>query len=243
MALQAATMVQTGQNFFYYTFWVPAVVYYFFDPDSDRRFPATISHTIRCGPAKWTHHALWLSGWACVLTGMRLAGEALLWQAFAWQMVLTGVAAIVVFPVGESALGNAVHYAASLAYMVDHAPMMVRWEMTWPHQTGFYASLFLFLLVTASMRWLKVSHGLTHDGVRDGDDGTSTTDLRRYCERHSTPRTRKCGGVASDAKTVATVEARKRTIRKIARPLWFLELAEMALENLLFLFFVAGMPQ
>ena len=117
--------LQIAQIFFLSTFVLPTLVYYSVDPSSDRRFPATISWTIRRGAAKVIHHLLWLAGWACVIYALRRGGETQGWVIFA------------VFMVAERM--DAIHYAASAAYTLLHIPWMGpdAWRIPWmPYQLG-----------------------------------------------------------------------------------------------------------
>jgi hypothetical protein len=131
--------LQIAQIFFLSTFVLPTLVYYSVDPSSDRRFPATISWTIRRGAAKVIHHLLWLAGWACVIYALRRGGETQGWVIFAVFMVAVGIVAVVLSPIGCSERMDAIHYAASAAYTLLHIPWMGpdAWRIPWmPYQLG-----------------------------------------------------------------------------------------------------------
>ena len=64
-----------------------------------RKFPATISYTIRKGPAKYSNICLWSIGWAMMWRVFRRRGDILA-RSFAVQMYSAGFLAVAVFPVG-----------------------------------------------------------------------------------------------------------------------------------------------
>jgi hypothetical protein len=65
----------SSQRWFVACFVLSPCVYYFLDPYSDNRFPATISWTIRKGIPKWTQHFLWGMGWGSALLAMHHSGQ------------------------------------------------------------------------------------------------------------------------------------------------------------------------
>ena len=129
--------LQVAQLFFLSTFVAPTLVYYSTEPRADRRFPATISWTIRRGTSKFLHHALWLAGWACVINALQRSGETRAWVAFALFMVSVGIVAVVLSPIGFSERMDTIHNAASAAYMLLHIPWFTPWRIPWlPYQLG-----------------------------------------------------------------------------------------------------------
>uniref|UniRef100_A0A7S0WTN5 Uncharacterized protein n=1 Tax=Pyramimonas obovata TaxID=1411642 RepID=A0A7S0WTN5_9CHLO len=222
-----------AQRWFIACFVLSPFVYYFLDPHSDRRFPATISWTIRKGSAKWTQHLLWGCGWGSALEAMARSGQPLWWQAFAWQFVLTGALACAVFPVGLGPAADLRHHAAALAYMLNHVPMLAHWRVPLLYQAGFYMSLSFFIGINVVQRRIKRAAGLPSHGP-----GTSSGELRQMLEERKKRDMKRLKGAHSEA---AEEYEDGYVAPWVVTMLWWLELAEQLLENALFMFFVFGM--
>lgn len=150
--------LQIAQALFHLTMIVPTFIYYFTKiVDFHPRFPATISWTIRQGPNKWLHHALWLCGWTFVLKSLWLRPLAF---SFASQMVLVGVVATMLAPCGHSSLMDQVHYVAAALYISNHFVLINYLEMDHSYSRLFY-SLMLFFFVAASAKiYIKKASGV-----------------------------------------------------------------------------------
>ena len=79
--------------------FIPLILYHMRLSEPNPLFPATISHSIRKGIPKLVHHIIWLLGWACMLRVIAGNGD-ILHTIFAIKMVVTGVIAVMIYPVG-----------------------------------------------------------------------------------------------------------------------------------------------
>jgi len=111
--------IELARNVFQASWIVPLGLYFALEPQP-RRWPITISWTIRRGVPKLAHHACWISGWLLFVAAAWHAGDLLI-SAFIVSMFLTGALAIILCPIGQSPLQDKVHWVASLIYMCDHA--------------------------------------------------------------------------------------------------------------------------
>ena len=239
LAAELEAGLRTAQGFFLATLILPAAVFYGIDPSSDRKFPATISWQIRRGTPKILHHITWLAGWGWVLDTLRRIGEARVWLIFAVIMVSVGVVAVVLAPVDGSKRQDAVHYAASAAYIVLHIPWMSRWRIPHlPYQLGFYASLLLFALTEAALQQHRQRHGARLESEL-GLKRERRFNSRGHRAWHSTELAQRLDELAISC---AHSKGSSDVFRRLIARQWWLELAEMVLENAVFLFFVCGMP-
>lgn len=135
--------VAAARRLFQATSIIPALIYYFsrFSPDAPaaRKFPATISFTIRRGAPWLVHHALWGAGWWRMWCAIRSAGDARL-QAFAAQMFATGVLTTGVFALGQSPLRDTLHAACAGLYMIDHHVLIHALDVQPAYSRTFYVS-------------------------------------------------------------------------------------------------------
>ena len=109
-----------ARNLFQLSSLVPFVLYYLRTSESDTKFPATISFTIRKGPPKVAFAVLWAMGWSIMFRVFRRVGVGSLFGA---QMFLTGVLSTLVCSLGQNTLGrltDSVHFFSAALYMVDH---------------------------------------------------------------------------------------------------------------------------
>ena len=111
--------IKLARDVFQCSWLLPLGLYFLLEPPP-RRWPITISWTIRKGLPKLAHHTCWLAGWLLFVTAARHAGDALI-SAFMLSMFLTGALAIILCPIGQSPLQDKIHWVASLLYMADHA--------------------------------------------------------------------------------------------------------------------------
>ena len=147
-----------GQCFFYLCFVLPTFVYYVAKvPDPRPRFPATISWTIRKGPAKWCHHFLWSVGWAYVL---RAFWNRPLGLIFATQMAATGVVAIVLAPCGHTKLMDTVHYTTAAVYIFDHVPLFYYLRVPSIHLYSFSVCFVVFASATYCSKRFRERSGV-----------------------------------------------------------------------------------
>ena len=98
---------------------VPLALYLEFEP-RPRKWPITISWTIRRGVPKLAHHTCWVLGWLLFVFAASRARDVLV-SAFLAQMFVTGFLAVILCPVGVSPLQDKIHWIASLLYIADHA--------------------------------------------------------------------------------------------------------------------------
>ena len=133
---------------------VPAIMYHCLNAtDSPPKFPATISWTIRRGSPKHVQHTIWLTGWACLLTALDGIGRIL-----GVQMLLAGIAAIFMAPVGVSRKHDLVHYTGTFLYMIDHGLFIEYVGVPAFYARGFYGSLVLFFVATTGLSRCKAHH-------------------------------------------------------------------------------------
>mmetsp|Transcript_125404 Transcript_125404/g.287255 ORF Transcript_125404/g.287255 Transcript_125404/m.287255 type:complete len:192 (+) Transcript_125404:19-594(+) len=101
--------VVLARNLFHASTFVPLALYHLKLSDDCPKFPATISYSIRKGVPRVAHHVLWLMGWAVMIKLFRKRGDR--WaRYFAAQMISTGILAVIVCPLGQSAFRNKVHF-------------------------------------------------------------------------------------------------------------------------------------
>lgn len=108
--------IRSAKHLFLLSFFIPPLAYYtkgipFFE-DSDQKFPATISWTIRRGLPKYLHHLFWINGWVLMLrmlvrrffAARSQSAKKAAWKVlvFGLQMFCTGVVSIVLYPVGQN---------------------------------------------------------------------------------------------------------------------------------------------
>ena len=98
---------------------LPLLLYAALEP-SPRRFPMSISWTIRKGTPRLLHHSCWLGGWALFLATLVRSGDWIV-AGFSMQMFATGAIAVILCPLGTGR--DRVHWLAALAYIADHAVM------------------------------------------------------------------------------------------------------------------------
>jgi hypothetical protein len=98
---------------------LPCALYYLGTSERPTKFPATISFTIRKGPPRWAHHAIWCAGWALMGDVMRRAGSGWV-QRFSASMFATGIWTVVVFRLGHGLASDVAHFLGAAAYMIDH---------------------------------------------------------------------------------------------------------------------------
>lgn len=151
--------LRSAQQLFHASIWVPAILYYVCRlSDDPPRFPCTISWSIRRAAPRHTQHALWLAGWWQVCRVVLAQGDVV-GTAFASSMVLTGVVAVMLCPVGISPFFDAVHYVAAGIYMVDHFVLLSFFGVTAVYCYGFGLSIALFLLSTTHLHRLHSEIG------------------------------------------------------------------------------------
>lgn len=98
---------------------LPCALYYLGTSERPTKFPATISFTIRKGPPRWAHHAVWCAGWALMGDVIRRAGSGWV-QRFSASMFATGVWTVVVFRLGHGRASDVAHFLGAASYMIDH---------------------------------------------------------------------------------------------------------------------------
>ena len=111
--------VALARDVFQASWILPLGLYFLFEP-APRKWPITISWTIRKGVPKLVHHACWLSGWLLFVAAGARVGDTLV-TAFLVSMFVTGALSVILCPIGVSPLKDKIHWVASLLYMVDHA--------------------------------------------------------------------------------------------------------------------------
>lgn len=139
---------------------VPCLLYYLRTSESPTKFPATISFTIRKGVPRWTHHALWLAGWACMGRVFQSAGSAAT-RRFAAAMFATGIWTTFIFRLGGGLLSDAAHLLGAAAYMVDHEVLLRLWAVAPPYRAAFRASLGVLLAAFWRGHLLERRHGIS----------------------------------------------------------------------------------
>lgn len=113
MTTTDVAQLRLAQAIFHGSSFVPLLLYHMKLSDDQPKFPATISYSIRHGVPRWAHHAIWLAGWAVMLRMIRgPAGDASV-RAFGYQMVATGVVAVILCPLGQGKTSDRVHFFTS----------------------------------------------------------------------------------------------------------------------------------
>jgi hypothetical protein len=116
---------------------------------------------------KWIHHVLWLKGWSQMLPGLMRGGP---WHAaFAVQMLLVGITAVVVFPVGRDKPTDTIHVVASCVYILDHIYLVQFLGMTSGYVYGFWVMLAAFFSAIAVRKRIEHNAGVA-TAVDDGAD-------------------------------------------------------------------------
>lgn len=148
--------LKLSRNIFHASTFLPLLLYHLRTSEAKPLFPATISHSIRKGPPRWTQHALWLAGWGLLMkTFWRPAGPPHLTDGrgkkaltsaelrnlriYSSCMFLCGVISIIVCPLGKSKKTDRTHFFTAGTYIACHVPVMSLLRMPWwPYRMGFY---------------------------------------------------------------------------------------------------------
>ena len=144
-----------GQKAFFGALFLPIIVSHvsvFFGCERPR-FPATISWTTRRGLPFYCFAVCWLVGWfemhqAC----KRCPGGT----SFIVQMVMLGIVALFLAPIGVSRFQDIVHHVASLFYMVDHVVLIVYLQMRPLYGVSFCIAFLGFLAATFAVKKSKI---------------------------------------------------------------------------------------
>ena len=122
-ALTPADLASMGfaRDLFQASWAVPLAIYAALEP-RPRRFPMSISWTIRKGVPKLVHHILWLSGWALLAATLMRTGDVFV-ARFALQMFATGALTVIICPLSGRRVQDAIHWVSALVYMCDHVVM------------------------------------------------------------------------------------------------------------------------
>lgn len=160
-----------AQRLFISTSAVPLLLYYLRLSEPVPLFPATISWTIRKGVPRWTHHSLWLAGWAVFLSVFLKRGDVRL-KIFALQMFATGFICVILCPIGRGGLQEKVHAVTAGVYMADHHVAFRILDVPAPHVFSFWAFFLAFGGLTRQAR------RILKEIVKDkGDEGPSLLQL------------------------------------------------------------------
>jgi len=155
--------LQEGQWWFIACQFIPMAWYYVVGPDRPAKFPATISHTMRRGPPKWIHHVCWLMAWWRCYSALSNHASDPLSQFFLFQMIVTGITAVFLFPVGVDAATDRVHFVSSLLYMIDHIIMFYYVGTTLPYRLAFYMSFAIMVVCFGIITRLEKQYGIASE--------------------------------------------------------------------------------
>lgn len=93
------TQISLARDIFHSSWVVPLLLYLVLEKHIV--LPTSISWTIRTGFPRAAHHATWLVGWLLFLHVL-IQQSSLVVGLFALQMFLTGIVAVILFPLGRS---------------------------------------------------------------------------------------------------------------------------------------------
>ena len=171
-------LLRLARRLFHASTLVPLVLYHCRVSDAQPLFPATISHTIRWGKPRLVNFVFWISGWSVMLFVVGTRAESWLVVAFAWQMVLTGIACTQLCPSGSGGVREQVHVVLAAIYMADHHCLCGLLRVRTPFRVGFYggfAGLILAMLVKGRVEERAgvggIGDALVSETVRQGFAG------------------------------------------------------------------------
>lgn len=128
------------------------------DSPSKRKFPCTISWTIRKGFTKWANLVVWSAGWWHMLKTFALRGD-LVARVFAAQMYAVGLVVCFIAPVGQGPVSDKIHALGAGLYFVYHCVLFEYMRTATAFRAGFYASFLGFLLCLRSIRKVESDYG------------------------------------------------------------------------------------
>lgn len=174
------------------------------------------------GIPRYTHHALWLAGWAFFYKAvLRTKDRAA--TLFATQMILTGLTSVVLCPLGQGPLSDKIHFVTAGMYMVDHHVLLYLLGVPYKYCIGFYGSLAGFAWALKANKRERLLCGLN---AEEGDDRTEGAGVAARGE----------SGARAEGDGQAGVVGGGSMHR-----VWNTGMAVMLLEYTMFISFVSGM--
>ena len=142
-----------------------------------KKFPASISYTIRRGIPQKVHFMVWITGWYYMLRAIRNSGSKRL-QLFAKQMLTTGIWTVTVCRLGQnSPLMDAFHFGGAGLYMIQHIVLLKIFNTHPYYKSLFYKSFVALLTSVIGLRQFEKYHGIPTES-----QSSSTTPRKRYIQ-------------------------------------------------------------
>lgn len=164
------SQIVTARNYFHATSLAPCVLYYLKTSETNTKFPATISFTIRKGVPRYAQHILWVAGWSHMYAVFKRCARGRFSRLFVAQMVLTGVITTMICRLGQGRLSDKIHFVGAAMYMIDHH-ILFYYLNTRPLYRGlFYGSFLLMSLAMAKKTLLEQAHNLSSEGECTNQD-------------------------------------------------------------------------
>ena len=142
--------------------------FFYYGGTGTKKFPATISFTIRKGVPRFVHHALWIAGWYKMSKVVRGAGNRMT-KLFALQMFATGITSVVLCPLGKSETRNRIHAITAAMYMLDHFVLFDLFKTPRKFRYAFVASFLFFCYFLKRVKEFNKKHRLAAEGDDDSD--------------------------------------------------------------------------
>ena len=183
---------------------------------------------ILSGIPRYTHHALWLAGWAFFYKAvLRTKDRAA--TLFATQMILTGLTSVVLCPLGQGPLSDKIHFVTAGMYMVDHHVLLYLLGVPYTYCIGFYGSLAGFAWALKANKRERLLCGLS---AEEGDDRTEGAGMATREESGARGESGTRAGGGGQAGVVGGGSMQR---------VWNTGMAVMLLEYTMFISFVSGM--
>lgn len=148
------------------------------DPVETRKFPCTISWTIRKGLTKWANVVVWSAGWWQMLKTFARRGD-LTARLFSAQMYMVGLVVCFFAPVGQGPLRDRIHTVCAGLYFVYHCILFEYMQTAAVFRAGFYASFYGFLHCLRNIRKVEADYGF----LSESDWYTGTAQEQRNTAR------------------------------------------------------------
>ena len=177
-----------------------------------KKFPASISYTIRRGVPQRVHFMVWMTGWYYMLRAIRNAGSNKLRQ-FSKYMLSTGIFSITFCRLGQnSKLIDGLHFGSAGIYMIQHVVLLQVLNTHPYYKKLFYKSFLALLTSIVGLRHFEKRYNIH----TESQCASTTTPRQRYIQLSRLPPFQQ-------------------------RCIFWLELLLMVSENMLFTSFIQGM--